>query len=188
MVFNQQKKDALNNLCASERLQDVDENLKPLLTLINKKKDYYTTSSCSGRITLLEDRGGKGDDKIQAKWHKKVTLDELLHELKKCGGKIWFKYECPIIHVVARDADKASKLLVIAHEAGFKRAGIHSIKKERVLLEILSTERIELPVTEDGQILVDSEHLSRIVAEANRKYEVGLWKLEKLAEKISRLN
>ncbi|MBU4242426.1 MAG: hypothetical protein KKF52_04295, partial [Nanoarchaeota archaeon] len=34
----------------------IDEDIKPLLEKINKHKEYETTSSCSGRIVLLENQ------------------------------------------------------------------------------------------------------------------------------------
>ena len=40
----------------------IDKDIAKILSKINSKKDYYTTSSCSGRIVLLEKLSNKKSD------------------------------------------------------------------------------------------------------------------------------
>jgi tRNA wybutosine-synthesizing protein 3 len=184
MPFKNRKTEALNNLYAAERTGDLDMDLKPLLDAINALSDYYTTSSCSGRVGLLEDLGSKKDSRYLMKWHRKVAVDEVLPELKPCKGVLWFRYESPILHVMAKTPEKAEEFLIKSRESGFKRSGIQSLKDERILVEVLSTERIDAPIMADGKLLVQKEFVRYLVEEANKKYETGMKKLERLLKQL----
>jgi tRNA(Phe) wybutosine-synthesizing methylase Tyw3 len=87
--------------------------------------------------------------------------------------------------VVARDIESAKGLLKLAHEAGFKRSGIHAITPERIVLEILSTEQMEAPLARDGQTLADDNYLEFLVEVANTKLMSGRKKLAKLERVLS---
>ncbi|MBD3387617.1 MAG: hypothetical protein GF416_01085 [Candidatus Altiarchaeales archaeon] len=182
MSFERQKKTALNNLEASLNVGDVDPALKPLLEAINSFDRYYSTSSCSGRVALLQDIKGKGECRFLGKWHRRATSDEVLRVLKPCDGVVWFRYESPILHVIARDIKAASELLKACRSAGFKRSGIQSMKEERLMVEVLSTERLDAPVMADGITLVSDEYIRYLVGQANLKYDRGSSKLDKLLE------
>ena len=53
MVFEQQKKTVLSKLDKSKK-GSIDKGILKLVNTINKNSNYYTTSTCSGRIILLE--------------------------------------------------------------------------------------------------------------------------------------
>ena len=152
------------------------------MKLINSKKDFYTTSSCAGRICLLQTP--REHDKLKSKWlgkwHKKVTLQNVKEALAKHEKyTVYLQAECPILHVVARDIESASELLFLAQQSGFKRSGIQSVNDERVLLEILSTERLDAPIAENGKVLVNDGYLEFLVEVANTKWARGRGKLSK---------
>ncbi len=185
MGFTEEKRQAVNNLRASQRVGDVDVDAIPVIDEINSLDCYYTTSSCSGRILLMQYLGGKGSDEFLIKWHRKASPDEVYSAIVECSGVLWFRYECPILHVMAQDVEAAASLLNAARQAGFKRSGIQSVKPGRVLVEILSTERIDTPIQAGGKMLVSDDYVSFLVGEANRKYDVGMEKLERLKTLIS---
>lgn len=141
--FHQQKENAINELKASIRVGDVDEDLIPLLGKINALEDYYTTSSCAGRISVLQDLGGKGVNKFLGKWHRKVDAEEVLDVLDKCGGTAWFMYEPPILHIAAKTVEQADSMIKTCREAGFKHSGIQSVKEGRIIMEVMDTEKID---------------------------------------------
>ena len=58
MEFQQQKTKQLSKSDKSN-IGKWDSKIKCLCNKINKKRDYYTTSSCAGRVVLL-----KASDKI----------------------------------------------------------------------------------------------------------------------------
>ncbi len=182
--FQQRKDAALNSLAASERVGDADADVMTLLNAVNDHPSLYTTSSCSGRTVLMVDAGGKGENRFTAKWHRKVSFNEVSEALEASDGRVWFRHESPILHIVAKTPETASKVLHAAMMSGFKRSGIQSLKEDRVVVELVSTERVDAPVKDPGRLLVPQEYLRVLVDEANRKHETGLKKLKRLEQKI----
>ena len=164
-----------------------DEDIADLVDLINSDDNLYTTSSCAGRIAVLQTP--KDHDKLESKWlgkwHHEVSLEDLKDALKKHDRYVvYLQSECPILHVVARTNGDAQKILFKAHECGFKRSGIHSLKEERILIEICSTEILEVPLAEDCKMLVSEDYLEYLVGVANTKFRAGRKKLARLEEKL----
>jgi tRNA wybutosine-synthesizing protein 3 len=185
--FAKQKKHALNKLNMSVRMGDTDSEIIPLLNAINSLKDYYTTSSCAGRIQLFNDLGSKRESSFIACWHRKVSPIEVVKEVKAVPGILYFKCEPPILHIAARDTEAAGRLLIAARESGFKHSGIQAIKPERVMVELVSTETIDAPIMEkDGKMVSDGyiKYLSRL---ANKKYARAQLKIKKLERKIKEM-
>ncbi|MBD3204504.1 hypothetical protein GF327_09515, partial [Candidatus Woesearchaeota archaeon] len=75
--------------------------------------------------------------------------------------------------------EKADFLLDCANQAGFRRAGIITISR-RIIIEIFSTERIDVPVSENKELLVSSDYLKFLVKEANKKLLISRKKIKKL--------
>jgi tRNA wybutosine-synthesizing protein 3 len=187
MGFAERKKEAQNNLLAAEKVGDLDQELKSLLTAINALSEYYTTSSCMGRVGLMRDLGNKSLDTYIGKWHRKVAFEEVNLALAGAEGKVWLRYEPPILHVMARTAEAADAFLHLCRESGFKRSGIQTLKDERMLIEVLSTERVDAPVSSDGRVLASEEYLRFLIGEANMKFDAGAGKLARLEKKIAQV-
>ncbi|MFC2162807.1 hypothetical protein ACFLRF_03925 [Candidatus Altiarchaeota archaeon] len=184
MSFSQQKHKAVNDYLASCRVGDVDAPLIPLLDHVNSLEDFYSTSSCSGRMAVMESRGGKGSNRFIGKWHEKIDPETLKEVISASDTDVWFKSEPPILHIVARTTDAADKMLHAAREAGFKRSGLQSIKEERNVMELLGTEFIHAQVVDEGKVIVSDEYLSILVESADKKLEASHQKLEKLLDLI----
>ena len=185
--FGMQRAKAMKQLAEARKEGKADEDIAELVDLINSDKDLYTTSSCAGRICVLETprEHQKLESEWLGKWHRKVTLQDLQAALKKHTKNVAFlQSECPILHVVARDLEGAESILFAAQQSGFKRSGIQAINPERVLVEICSTESLEVPLAEGGKMLVDDEYLKYLVGIANTKFESGRKKLERLQKKL----
>lgn len=185
--FDMQRKKAMDQLAKARREGKADEDIAELVDLINSYEDLYTTSSCAGRITVLQTP--KEHDKLKSewlgKWHRTIKPGELKEALAKTDKYlVYIQSECPILHVVARDSKTAEKLLFAAQQCGFKRSGIQAINPERVLVEICSTEMLEAPIAEDGKIMVDEVYLEYLVNIANVKLEAGRKKLDRLLKKL----
>lgn len=185
--FVQQRSEAVNRYNMSLKAGDVDPELKSLLDFINSLEDFYTTSSCAGRIALFLYLGGKDNDRFLGKWHRKVSFEEVSCALEASKGTTWFRYEPMILHVVARTLEGAKKLLDISHGTGFKRAGIRGIKEERFMVEICSTEKIDTPVMRAGKMLVPEDYLKVLVEIANEKFDRGHEKLKRLEKDLMEL-
>ena len=180
--WKNRKKHFLKRLREERAIGRVDEDIYPLLEAINSFDDYYTTSSCSGRIQIYASKlpGKKFEIKTLRKWHRTVTLEEVNGILNSCNyDNLWFAVLPPIIHVIAKDIESANRILHIAREAGFKHSGILSIKEERIVLELTSSERIEVPLIIDKQWIVDKNKLSKLIERANELLMVSKSKIKR---------
>lgn len=179
-----QKKKAVNEYKAAAAVGDVDTDLIPLLDYINSLDSCYTTSSCAGRISLLEDVGSKEDNTFLGKWHHRVGEDEVLDALDSSKGVVWFRYEPTILHIVCRTLEDAAKLLKLALRSGFKRSGIQTLKNQRYMAEVCSTEKIDAPVMDSGRMLADKEYIKYLASMANNKFSDGQKKLSRLEKEL----
>ncbi len=168
----------------------VDEDIISLLEKINSMENYFTTSSCSGRIVVMEipDFGDKLNAKWLGKWHREVSIEEVKRAIAKHNdGMLWFMLHSPILHVGAKTLEDAVNLLNLAIQCGFKNSNIKSISHKKLLVEIYSTERIDIPIGKDGEIWVDDEYLEKIVEIANRQLRRAKEKLRKLENELEKL-
>ena len=80
--FQQRKKDVLSKLEKSS-LGKWDEKIVSLCDKINSLENYYTTSSCSGRILLMIDQEKKAENLFLFVSHDKIKFDNLKNILKE---------------------------------------------------------------------------------------------------------
>ncbi len=132
--------------------------VKDLCEKINSNLNYYTTSSCSGKCVLLEERTGKNGSYYLWTSHESIIFEELFLAIDNIGSKnvVKFKSESPIIFVVCRDIDFAKKLLKEAVSSGFKESGI-KITEKLIGVEIRSGEKLEFPLMKEGNLLVSND-------------------------------
>ncbi|NJE12807.1 hypothetical protein [Thermococcus sp. LS2] len=188
--FELQKKKAMESLKEALEKRLVDEDIIPLLEKINSISNYFTTSSCSGRITVMQmpEFGDKVNAEWLGKWHREVSLKEVLTAIKKHNsGMLWFMLHSPIIHVSAKTLEDAVELLNLAINCGFKHSNIKSISHKKLVVEIRSTERMDVPLGENGVLWVSEEYIAKIVDLANAQLRRAKEKLKRLEEKIEKL-
>jgi tRNA wybutosine-synthesizing protein 3 len=189
--FNLQKRLCLEKLYKPDKSRkgNVDKPIIPLINHINSLKDYYTTSSCSGRIYLLTESDRKPDVKWLYVSHEKVPAKMILDILSGKSLKqypkdrIWLRQENLILHVACRTIDDANNILKIARDIGLRRSGIIA-NSNIIIVEICSTEKMDVPVAEKGKLLVTEEYIKLITDIANQKLLKGREKLEKLEKEI----
>lgn len=179
MNFKHSKKNTLEKQDKSNK-QSLDEKIKQLCIKINKKPEYYTTSSCAGRITLIIAKEKKSPGLFLFRTHNKTTFKELKKQLEKIKNKqlIYFKQEPCILHVACSTLQAAQKLYDKAKLAGWKKSGIMA-SNNRIILELQSTEKIEMPIFYK-KILVNDNFLKLLVREANSKLTKAHKKIKKL--------
>lgn len=171
MEFTQEKEKVLAREDHSKK-GSVDEEIKPLVALINSNQNYYTTSSCSGRIVLIVK---KSDKKFDASWlfvsHNPVEFNEIKKVLENTPKHpVWFKQESCILHVCAKTLEDANKLLGVARLSGFKRSGIISIN-QRIMIEVTSTESIDTVLADNGKLLVTEDYLKSWLMKQIKRWE-----------------
>lgn len=158
----------------------IDKQILHLIKKINSKKDYYTTSSCAGRIILLKEKDKKQEGAFLFSSHEKISLKALKKELqkaKKYNGLVYFQQEPCIMHVACSSIESAKELVKKARSAGWKKSGI--ILGRKITCELVSTEHIALPVAKQGKILLDDRYLKLLVNEANKKLSRTRGKIRK---------
>lgn len=172
MTFEKQKTNFLNKTDKSKK-KTIDKEIIPLISSINKKPDYYTTSSCSGRIVILE----KGQQKKKGtKWlystHKKADFRELKDSLKTIPKQeLWFRQEPLILHICCKTLNDAKKLLNTARTI-FKRAGVITMNK-KIIIEIIGTEFIHTIIARNKRLLLNDNYLKELVNEANNNLKIN---------------
>ena len=179
-IFETEKRKALERLDK----EGADDDIAGLIELLNGFDDYFTTSSCSGRVVLISipEIGAKEEAEFIAKWHREVSKDEVLKAMgtwKDADGELWLMSQSPILHVSCVSMEKAKQLLNLAIESGFKYSGIKAITMKRVMVEIMSTERMDVPVGRDGVIFCSEPYLDFIISKANFMLERGKEKLRR---------
>ncbi len=171
----------MSGLEEAKRQGLVDKEVIEYLDLINSLPFFATSSSCFGRIILIDvPTGEKKDSKFLRKWHRTVSLDEVWESIQAVEGKkIWMKVDPLILHVSARDIESASRLLDVKTRAGIKRGGIFSIRPGRVQIEIEGTHKMEVPVKFGKNVLIDEEYARVLVEEANARMKGNIKKWER---------
>ena len=152
------KQEILNKLEDARSMDLVDEEVLPLLDAINSLEDAVTTSSCSGRVQLIQvpDLGDKLGSNILGKWHRTVSSEEVLEALEKWDGEgqVHLLVQPLLVHLRCRDLETAVRLRNFAQESGMKFSTIRSVKLGRnneplefgIVVEFLGTERMEVPL------------------------------------------
>ena len=164
-----------------------DERVIPLCDSINKKKDYFTLSSCSGRILLMTVPESERKDIVD--WlvvtHDLAKPGDFLKEIHSYAGKekLLLKQESAIFHICCRTLDDAQQLIDLANRSGFKKAGILGTRK-KIVVEIVCPESLSVPVF-DGRKLVTDEYMKYVLKLSNEKLKKSWKALEKLKTAFS---
>jgi tRNA wybutosine-synthesizing protein 3 len=188
--FIERKKNTLSKLKKAIIKDLVDKDIIPTLNLINSHEDYYTSSSCFGRIIILEipKIGDKKKARFLGKWHKKISINDIKLAIRKAKkGQIWLLAQPSIIHVIVRNLKAADKILKIAISSSFKNSAFKSISK-KIVVEIISTERIDFPLGENGKIFCNNNHLKLIIKISNEIINKSIKKLKILNKKLNNFN
>lgn len=182
--FQFRKKNQLNKEDKSNE-QQIDEKIKNLCEKINKQKEYYTTSSCSGRIVLVKGLADKAENVFLFKSHDKIKFNELKKAISNIDYKdlIYFKQEPFILHVACLSLEKAEDLLDKARDAGFKKKGIITTRS-RIVVELIGSEKLELPIMNKNELLIDEDYLKLLIKETNLRLERSWEKIVKLEKKF----
>ncbi len=190
--FLQRKTAALSKIDKSN-IGKWDKKIISLCNKINKLEDYYTTSSCSGRIILMIDKEKKFPNLFLAVSHDLINFNWLNNNLNKIVKNkkliketIKFKCEPVILHVVCKNLGGASLLLEKAKSSGMKHSGIHNLKRN-ILLEINGSDRLEFPIINKRKSIIDDKFIKLIVKKSNEKLKKS-WKMISRLEKSLAIN
>ncbi|KZV20167.1 Met-10+ like family protein [Dorcoceras hygrometricum] len=166
----------------------LDLPIIPLLNAINSHPSFFTTSSCSGRISVFSHPTNQSALKKKAKggtWifisHDPVHPSSLLPLLYPASPdppsptpsqNIVFRFEPLIIAVECRDLEAAQSLVSLAISCGFRESGITSVSK-RIIIAIRCSIRLEVPLGDSVKLMVSKEYVEYLVGVANEKMEAN---------------
>ncbi|KAL9992660.1 putative transferase [Helianthus debilis subsp. tardiflorus] len=193
MEFEKRKKATLATMTSSEPDKspkgDIDTPLIPLLQTLNSHPSYFTTSSCSGRISILSTPTAATTTAVKKK-AKGGTWVFITHEpADPCSVQnlifppnptqndiqehLVFRFEPLIIAVECKDVLSAQKLVSLAISCGFRESGITNVSSKRVIVAIRCSIRLEVPLGETCKIMVSKKYLNYLVGIANEKMEAN---------------
>ncbi len=182
MTFKERKRQLLEKLKIAKKENKVDLEVLDIIDLINFSNNYYTSSSCSGRIILIEvlRPSHKKDAKFILKLHREVKFKEIKGAIKKHqDNQLWLMSEPPILHIGAKDLYYTKEMLNLGYRSGFKRSNIKSVGT-KFIVEIMSSEEIHVPIAYEGKLLVEDKYLEYVVDISNNILKRGKDRLKKL--------
>ena len=167
--FLDAKERALELLSKAKDSGEVDRKALAVVEALNANPHYFTTSSCSGRVVVMEIPcvGMKKEACFLGRWHDFVDVDQVKNALAQAKkGFIWFIAQPPIFHVVADDLEYAESLVKTGIASGFKNSALRSIGK-KIVVELSSTERFDVPLGKDGIVFCDEKYIALLCSIAN---------------------
>jgi tRNA G37 N-methylase Trm5/tRNA(Phe) wybutosine-synthesizing methylase Tyw3 len=165
--------------CKMATVSQVRANLNDRSRAGRALRDFYTTSSCAGRIILVQTCAADPSRKYEVDWLA-VTHDCAAPPSTHCeafwqalttqraltaGFEVVFKMEAPIVTVCARDIHCAAAIAHVCRIAGVKRSAVTSLQ-DKIIVSIADTRKIEMLVALDGKLLVDRAYFDVTVTHA----------------------
>lgn len=190
MEFEKRKAATMASLGSTETDKSpkgsLDTPIIPLINTLNRHPSYFTTSSCSGRISILSQpisstsaAAPKPKKKaLGGSWlfvshefaEPNSVIDVLFRSPSTNGelSELVFRFEPLIIAVECKDLGSAQTLVSTAISCGFRESGITSASK-RVIIAIRCSIRMEVPLGTTEKIMVSPEYVRFLVDVANEK-------------------
>ena len=164
----------------------LDRDLVPLLVLLNRDRDIYTTSSCSGRIVVVDGPVPwiREETSVVFKSHIPVTRLEVDFVFKKTPHQsYWLIVTGPIIHLSTASLRKALDILRKARTAGFKHSGIIHISHARgIFVELVTGVYAAQLLRTQSTSLISELEVEELLATFNNALIEGKKRLQKLYE------
>ncbi len=177
--FEAEKRRRMAELSVLVEGGEVDDGVLSVLDLINGLDGFFTLSSCAGRMQVISvpEIGDKRNSVVWGKWHRAPGFEDVLsaagrYEAEGRDGLLFLLVQSPIFHVACFGLEKGKRLRDLAVGAGFKYSSLKSVRGERVVVEVLGADRMDVPLGRDGRLAVDSEQLRFF-------YDVGCMVLER---------
>jgi len=185
-LFDKQKAECLGKHDLS-RKGSIDEPIVKIIQFINDHRDFFSLSSCSGRIVVFAEGGSPsssvdsvtkdlnenepnrvdplkivkaGCDWIHVAHATLARPDEVIAKIKArsgTAGSIIVKFEPFILHVQCRNLDAAKRIHTAAVEAGYRNSGLTQGRAGKLVAAVRSTHGLEVPLSTDQGMLLVSD-------------------------------
>ncbi|XP_035027479.1 tRNA wybutosine-synthesizing protein 3 homolog [Hippoglossus stenolepis] len=187
-TFSQWKKQCLNKMDQSKK-GSVDQDIEHVVSLLNSREEFFTTSSCSGRTILIDGAPESGGvQKQNCTWlfvsHQKCTSEDLMSGLEKSSGDAVLKFEPFVLHVQCRRLEDAQLMHSVAVNSGFRNSGLTVGKTGKIITAVRSTHGLEVPLSHEGKLLVGHEYVNFLTQTANQKMEENLRRIHRFYQNL----
>jgi len=209
--FLQRKTAVLSKLDKSS-IGKWDKRIKHLCEKINNLEDFYTTSSCSGRVILMIEQEKKENDLFLKVWHDKINFEELKSVLNTLTRDNVVNSRRNLLGLSVNNKDivnntiriKSDNLIKFKLEPPIIHIACRDLKKatfilekakgvgfkrssiltsdRNIIIELNTSERLEFPIIKNGNMLVEDEFLKLVVKMSNEKLEKGWRKIKRLGK------
>ncbi|KAJ8038573.1 tRNA wybutosine-synthesizing protein 3-like [Holothuria leucospilota] len=175
------------------RKGSVDKPVVKLVEFINSLDQYFTTSSCSGRIVLFAEKNDCdiGPQKKGCEWllvsHDPVQLSQLVNSIKETKKTVVMKFEAFVLHVQCRSLKDAQLVHEAAVASGHRNSGITVGNSGKIISAVRSTHGLEVPLTEKGTNFASPEYLEFLAKTANAKLVENLHRIERFESCLKEL-
>lgn len=169
----------------------MDRDLIPLLITINMDVELHTTSSCSGRLVVLDSENPWKRDETGTvfKSHTPIQPEELefVYELQPYTS-FWLVATGPIIHLSSLKTKRAIELLSLARRVGFKHSGVmYYSSKKGVFVELVTGIFLVQLVKRGSRTIVPRSEIETLVEVFNGALIEGKKRLQRLYEEFSKV-
>lgn len=184
------KDDAVGSVLLERDVGYLDIGIGPVLERLNSVKKIATTSSCLGRVSLVEGAVHWGRDdgsRIAYKTHGKISPELILRVLSRGFSNLWLKATGPILHARSSSLECALHVLLKARENGFKHSGIISHGGPGgTVVELMSASQLAVPLVVDGIVVVRTsrEYLEALARRANETVQEGRRRLNSFVDAL----
>ena len=150
----------------------LDRELLPLILLINMDAELYSTSSCSGRLIVMDAETPWSREETSTIFKSHVPVKpgdlEFMYTLRH-SKNLWLIVSGPIIHISALKAKRAMEVLRIARSSGFKHSGImHVSTTKGFFVELVTGIHVAQLIKTRDRVVVPKEELDVLVELFNR--------------------
>lgn len=199
MTFQQWKAAAIAKADQS-RKGNIDARILDVINFINNNPDYFTTSSCSGRILICSDdvcvkspvdvEQSVKSRKSGCIWylvsHEVIDACDAVNALSAIKGSSKLKFEPFILHVQCSDLSHAHAVHTAAVEAGFRNSGITLGKSgKKIIAAVRGSACLEVPLTSaEGTRLTTDDYVGHIARIANEKLLQNFLRITLFEEKL----
>ncbi|KAF7650253.1 hypothetical protein LDENG_00128580 [Lucifuga dentata] len=187
-TFSQWKQQRGRRLDVSKK-GSVDAEIVHVVSLLNGCQQFFSTSSCSGRIILIDAAAEDSEvHKHNCVWlfvsHQKCKSSDLASGLSRSTGDAVLKFEPFVLHVQCRRLQDAQLLHSVAVNSGFRNSGITISKTGKIIMAVRSTHGLEAPLTHQGRLLVGHEYIDFLIQLANQKMEENLRRIQRFYQNL----
>jgi tRNA wybutosine-synthesizing protein 3 len=162
----------------------IDIEIFHIICQINELPDFFTTSSCSGRVVMFVPNRNKNCFETVFSSHESLSKVHL-NDYEKYPD-VSLRFEPLIMHIRCRTLFHATSLLKLCQkEGGLKKTALISLGN-KIIIEIRSTDYLEMPIKKSDQCVVSDFGI--IKKEVEKKFDKNKKRIERLNTAIKCLS